>query len=153
MHPTGMFSCLVYLLSATKLRRLCFHRHVSVHRGMPGPGRCLLREVPGPGVGGACSQGCLLRGGSGPGGAWSWGCLLLEGACSQMVPAPGGLVSQHALRQTPPESCRRHASYLNAFLFCILFQFLRGNVLRRTFRFNHVIFNLPFVRLNYKLYP
>ena len=60
---------LVLLQSATKLRRLCFHRCVSVHRG----------------------------------GAWSrrgvcWG----GGVCSRGVWS-GGLVSQHALRQTPRE--------------------------------------------------
>ena len=53
--------------------------------------------------------GCLVPGGlpdrgvSGPGGAWPQGGLLLGG-----VPGPGGclipegLVSQHALRHTPP---------------------------------------------------
>ena len=58
--------------------------------GVPGPGGCLLPgEVPGPGEGGAWSQG---GGGLVPkGGAWSQG-----------VPGPGGVVSQHALRQTPP---------------------------------------------------
>ena len=40
----------------------------------------LVQGVPGPGMPGL-----------GAGGAWSRGCLL-----------PGGLVSQHALRQTPP---------------------------------------------------
>ena len=52
---------LVYLPSATKLQRLCFYRHLSVHRGVPGPrGECL---VPG-GVcsyGGVCSQGRLSQ--------------------------------------------------------------------------------------------
>ena len=92
---------------ATKLRRLYFHRRVSVHRGVPGPGGCLL---PG-GV-------CVLPGGvpgpggvSGPWGVWS------QGGGS----APGGLLSQHALRQTHPGRdyycCGRYASYWNAFLF------------------------------------
>ena len=35
--------------------------------------------------------------GSAPRGALSWG------VCSWGVPGSGGLVSQHALRQTPPE--------------------------------------------------
>ena len=40
------------LPSATKLRRLCFHRRVSVHRGGawswgPGPGGCLVPPSPG----------------------------------------------------------------------------------------------------------
>ena len=63
--------------------------------GVPSPGRsalggCLVQGVPGP-VGGAAPRG------AGPGGAWSG-----------EVPGPGGsaprgeLVSQHALRQTPP---------------------------------------------------
>ena len=74
-----------FLPSATKLRRLCFHRHVSVHRGVscPGTGLCLLQGGVFP-VGGGLP---------GPRGVWSW-----EGACSQ-----GVLVSQHALRETPPE--------------------------------------------------
>ena len=41
----------VLIPSATKLRRLCFYRCVSVHRGVPGPGG----GVPGPG--GVCSRG------------------------------------------------------------------------------------------------
>ena len=51
-----------YLLpSATKLRRLCFHRRVSVHRGVwSGPG-------------GAWSQGGLVLGMPAPGGVWSRG--------------------------------------------------------------------------------
>ena len=40
--------------------------------------------VPGPGE-------CLIPGGAGLGGAWSW-----------EMPGPRGVVSQHALRQTPP---------------------------------------------------
>ena len=68
--------------------------------------------------------GCLvLRGVSARGGVWSLGCLLLGGVWSWGVSAPkggclllgggGGLlrgvVSQHALRQTPPcEQNHRH---------------------------------------------
>ena len=48
--------------------------------GVPGPGEYLVWGVPGPG-------GCLVQGVPGPG-----GCLLLG----------RGVVSQHALRQTPP---------------------------------------------------
>ena len=63
------------LPSATKLRRLCCYRCLSVHRGEGVSGR-----------GGLLPGGCLVQGGmsSWGGGAWS-----------------GGLVSQHALRQTP----------------------------------------------------
>ena len=89
------------LPSATKLRRLCFYRCVSVHRGV-----CL--------VWGVCSQGGLLGG----------GCLLWEGS------APGRVVSQYALRQTPHGRdgycCGRYASYWNAFLFgCAICKFTR----------------------------
>ena len=65
----------ISLPSATKLRRLFIYRCLSVHRGV-----CLLS---GGGVGGSAP---------GPGGGWG-------------VPGPGrvGMVSQHALRQTPRE--------------------------------------------------
>ena len=66
--------------------------------------RCVSvhRGVPGPG--GSAPRGCLVSG----------GCLVL---------GVGGLVSQHALRQTPSPGrnshwCGRYASYWNAFLFC-----------------------------------
>ena len=69
-----------FLPSATKLRRLCFYRCVSVHSG-------------------GLVQGCLVWGVAwsgrvpGPrGGAWFQGGLLPEGC----------LVSHHALRQIPP---------------------------------------------------
>ena len=73
---------------------------------------------------GVCSGGCLHWGVSALGGVWSWeggGCvysrgvsalggLLWEGVCSRGLFGPGergllqggGLISQHALRQTPP---------------------------------------------------
>ena len=58
---------------------------------------------------GACLLlgGCLLRGVSATGGVSAPGGCLLWGVCSQGVSvpigsAPGGVVSQHALRQTPP---------------------------------------------------
>ena len=66
--------------------------------GVPGPG-----GVPGP-------RGCLLQGEGVPGlgGAWSWRVCLVPGRClPQGVPGLGGLVSQHALRQTPPPRERR----------------------------------------------
>ena len=58
--------------------------------------------------------GCLVPGG---------GLLLGGGVCSRGMSAPGGLLSQHALRQTPPppgrdgHCCGRYASYWNSFLF------------------------------------
>ena len=110
------------LPSATELRRLCFYRCVSVHKGVClVPGGSAPGGMPDPG-GGVCSQGgvyscgggCLVPGGLLPGDAWSWrGCLLRGGVCSpegclvpgsvcfRGVPGPGGLVFQHALRQTP----------------------------------------------------
>ena len=59
--------------------------------GVPG-----LGGVPGPGgvcSRGVCSWGAWSRGVPGPGGS-----ALTGGGCL----VPGGLVSQHALRQTPP---------------------------------------------------
>ena len=74
-------------------------------------------------TGGCLVRGCLLQGMSAPGGCLIWGglgqrgCLvpggLLRGSWSGrvsgsggclvwVVPGPGGLVSQHALRQIPP---------------------------------------------------
>ena len=51
------------------------------------------------GVGSGHGGGCLVPGGAWPGGtSGSGGCLVLGGAWSQ----GGGVVSQHALRQTPP---------------------------------------------------
>ena len=66
--------------------------------GVPGPGECMVQGGSwswGVGIP-ACTEtagGVWSQGGGvpGPGGAWSRGCIIL-----------GGLVSQHALRQTPP---------------------------------------------------
>ena len=94
------FNLLYLLPSATKLRRLCFHRRVSVHGGggvVSGPGRCLVQG------------GCMVGGCLGPGGARSWGCLVR-----------GGLVSQHALRQTPPGERRPLLWTVRILLECIL---------------------------------
>ena len=54
--------------------------------GVSAPGGCLLLGVSAPGS--VCSRG---------GGVCSWGVSALGGVCSW-----GGMVSQHALRQTPP---------------------------------------------------
>ena len=62
----------------------CICSRGSAPRGVSAPGGCLLWGVYSHG--GVCSRGCLLLGVSAPG-----GCLLL-----------GGVVSQHALRKTPP---------------------------------------------------
>ena len=61
---------------ATKLRRLYFHRRVSVHRGVPGPGWCLLPRGSAP-RGCVCAPrgGCLVQGGC----LVPVGCLLLGG--------------------------------------------------------------------------
>ena len=92
--------------------------------GVPGLGKgCLVQGcLPGPGVpawsggvpswsqgGGipACTEvwgclvpgGCLVWGVPGLGGAWSGGACLVPGVACLVL---GGVVSQHALRQTPP---------------------------------------------------
>ena len=73
VYSVGKYS----LPSATKLRRLCFHRRVSVHRGGAWSGGL-------PGLGGALSWGCLVLGVPGPGGARGpGGCLVLGGVCSR----------------------------------------------------------------------
>ena len=77
-----------YLPSATKLRRLYFHRRLSVHKGLPGPGGCLVGGCLVRG-GGAWSQGggCLVPGVPGPGGAWSGGVGIP--ACTEADQPPG----------------------------------------------------------------
>ena len=112
----------VFLPSATKLRRLCFHRRVSVHRGVwswggaCSRGWCLLPGGSGPKGGVPDLGGCLLwglrsRGVPPPGvcglgvacslGGWSQGVPALGGRCGLGGACSGGMVSQHALRQTP----------------------------------------------------
>ena len=111
------------LPSATKLPRLCFTGvclsmggYPSMHcRWYPSmhcsgsPGGCLL-----PG-------GCLVQGGSALG-VFKDG---LGGSAPGGSAPRGGLVSQHALRQTPPGRdgycCGRYASHWNAFLFVKMF--------------------------------
>ena len=105
-----------YLLpSASKLRRLCFYRRLSIQWG----GGCL---VPG---------GCLVLGVSAPGGGGV--CLVLGGAWSRGwggvgVSDPGGVGIPACTEADPPGRdgycCGRYASYWNAFLL----------VLRRYFR-------------------
>ena len=62
----------------------------------------------------------VSRGVLGLGGIWSWGGAWSGGSAPGGVPGLGGLVSQHALRQTPPwrdsYCCRHCASHWNAFL-------------------------------------
>ena len=71
-----------------------------------GEGGCLLRGVSalaGVSSGGVSALGvCLLWAGVCFGGVCSRGCLLQGGVCSW-----GGVVSQHALRQTPPSPVNR----------------------------------------------
>ena len=90
--------------------------------------------------GGVCSRGgaCSWRV-SAPGGCLRWGCLLRGGGgvsapcfyyivqCVHCQTSPGGgLVSQHALRQTPPGRdgycCGRYASYWNAVWLYLIWQ-------------------------------
>ena len=103
------------LPSATKLRRLCFYRYVSIHGGG------LLRGGLLPG--GGLLRGCLVRGrGLLPG-----GCLVPRGAWSGGGGAAwssGGRGGFPACTEAdPPERegycCGRYASYWNAFLFSI----------------------------------
>ena len=80
----------------------------SASQGVSAPGGvcsggCLLWGVSAPSAPGGCLlRGCLLRGcllwGCLLWGCLLWGCLLQGGVWSQGV----GVVSQHALRQTPP---------------------------------------------------
>ena len=58
-----------------------------------------------PALGGVCSGGCVPRGVPGLG---------------RCVPGPGGLVSQHALRQTPPPERRLLLRTVRILLECIL---------------------------------
>ena len=80
--------------------------------GVSAPGEvCSGRGVSAPGSGGR--WGMSAPGGCAPGGSvCSQGGLLPGGVCSQGrggVSAPGGFVSQHALRQTPPPHGQTHA--------------------------------------------
>ena len=64
------------------------------------PGGCLLRGVCSWGVcsqGGVCSGGVCSWGVSTP-----WGGYLRRGEGCLLLSGPGGSVSQHALRETPP---------------------------------------------------
>ena len=109
---------LSFITVRTKLRRLCFYTCPSVHRvgclvpgsawsggllsGRSAPRGCLVTGRGSAPRRGAWSGGYLV-----PRGVWSGGCLVLggtwcrravwsrEGVCSR------GVVSQHALRQTP----------------------------------------------------
>ena len=121
-----IFTRVILLPSATKLRRLCFYRCVSVHRGGGGGGwypsmPCRwYPSMPCSRSRGVCYPSMHCR--------WypSMPCNRSQGGVPDWgVPArggllPGGLVSQHALRQTPPGRdgycCGRYASHWNAFL-------------------------------------
>ena len=88
--------------------------------------------------------GCLLLGWSARGGVCCWGCLLQAGCVLLGVSAPGnvcsggvsarGVVSQHALRQTPPvnritDTCKNITSWaviMHSRLFSRLILFLRN---------------------------
>ena len=106
------------LPSATKLRRLCFYRRVSVDRGglvwsrggVPAPrGLSALGEVAAP-------RGDLLQGVSAPrGGVCSGGCLLSGGVCSRGS-APGGVCTEAG----PPWERRLLLRTVRILLECIL---------------------------------
>ena len=90
--------------------------------GVSAPGGCLLHGEGVSALGGVCSRGVCSRGVSAPGGGGvsargvsaPGGCLLLGGGvCSQGVSVLGGVcservVSQNALRQTPPPPCEQN---------------------------------------------
>ena len=98
---TGLIKSVLFLPPATKLRRLCFYRCLSVHGGGGIPA-CLAGGIPAclaAGLGGAIPAclatglwGGVWSGGLLPGGAWSGGGLLLgEGgtgipACTETDP-------------------------------------------------------------------
>ena len=112
-------SFLCFLPSATKLRRLCFYRCLSVHRGGV-VSQHALQVVSQHALQQVSRGGASSRGVPAPGGACSgrvpapWGELLQGGACSREV-------------ETPPVDgycCGRYASYWNAFLFFNVFIFL-----------------------------
>ena len=106
-------SAILLLPSATKLRRLCFYRCVSVHRGV------CSRGVLGPG-------GVSARGGLLPGGAWSWGDV-----CSRRIGIPA---CTEADTPCPPRRdgycCGWYTSYCNAFLFWSFFPLELHEILR-----------------------
>ena len=92
-------------------------RKKTVHKQEMHPSRMRTVRSSGRISGGVCSRvGCLhpvgvsVPGGSASGGC-CWGCLLrgcvsaLGCVCSPGGSAPRGVVSQHALRQTPPPPC------------------------------------------------
>ena len=110
----------IYFITARKrsLRRLCFYRCVSVHRG----GACVL-------PGGACvlPGGVWLQGGMcGWGCAWLWGACMVAGGVSgcreacmvvgggACMVARGACVGYDEIRSISG----RYASYWNAFLSC-----------------------------------
>ena len=112
---------LTLLPSATKLRRLCFYRCLSVHRGGSAPG-----GVSAPGRGawsrGAWSRGCMVWGVPGPG-----GCLVMGGVCSlgRVWLLPGGGIPACTEAEPPGRDgycCGRYASHWNAFLLTYMIQ-------------------------------
>ena len=99
-------ACLLISLlpSATKLRRLCFYRCVSVHGGED-----LLLE-------GAWSQG-----GFAPGGAWSWGGLLPGGVCYREGAWSGGVgIPAYTEADPSPRERRLLLRTVRILLECIL---------------------------------
>ena len=95
---------LSFLPSTTKLQRLCFYRCVVCPQGGWYPSMTCNRSP------GGVLWGCLVWGR----GAWSGG----------GVPGLGGLVSQHALRQTPLERrllLQMVCIHWNAFLLLVFF--------------------------------
>ena len=87
------YSTSTKIISVTRMHssRMRTGRLLTVCRSLLPGGVCFRGSVCSGGV--SAPGGCLLLGG---------GCLLPGGVCSGVVSALGGVASQHALRQTPP---------------------------------------------------
>ena len=98
-HPTGMHSCFhEYVWSVMQtISEICIRittwKYFNLQECIP------VGCIPSATV--AILGGLLLGGGSALGGCLLWGCLLWGGACFGDA-CSWGVVSQHALRQTPP---------------------------------------------------
>ena len=101
----GPLHCIILSLVFYRPQRSCegyVFTGICLSRGMSALGGGLVQGGPGPGGVGVClfpggwsgAGGCLLPG--------VGGCLVLGVSAPRGVSGPGGLVSQHALRQIPP---------------------------------------------------
>ena len=110
---------MVYLPSATKLRRLCFYRCVSVHKGGGIPA-CLAGGIPAclaTGLRGVCSQWSLVPG------------VPAQGGLVPGVPAPGGCLLRGC--GDPPESRQLLLRTVRILLECILVHLCKSSPYRK----------------------